>query len=238
VAGCGGLVFKVFLSVFEFVVVAGAVAGVDEDGGGGEGGGGPPEEKEEIAVGGQAGGEVGSQEGGDDHGELGGGAEFADGDGDDFEFRGEKVEDEKAQGNVEVLADDDGNDGAGQAGAGDGGGIDGQQEGGTGDEEFVGQGVEEGAEHGDAAVFAGQIPVQPVAHRHDQKDQQGQVAGPGLVFGAVDLEHGHDEGQDEQDAGDGDAVGPGHAKFGHTITALFRRQKNTMSFDFFYNDFF
>ena len=135
-------------------------------------------------------------EGGDAEGELEGCLPLAEVvGGDDLAFfDGDLAE----AGDEELAADDEG-------GGPDGAVFRGEVDEGGGNEDFVGEGVEEFAEGGDEVEFPGEVAVHEVTDGGDDEGDEGDEVAGGAAEGGRDDEDG---GEDQ--AGEGDAVGKVH----------------------------
>jgi hypothetical protein len=99
-----------------------------------------------------------------------------------------------------------------------------QEQAGGGDEQFVGRGVEEGAELGGLPVFTREKPVKAVAYGHKKKDYHSRVANQMANMLAqrrvVYLEHTTDKGGYQQYPEDCESIGPVQLHFLFTILYL------------------
>lgn len=86
--------------------------------------------------------------------------------------------------------------------------VDGEEDVGGVDEDFVGAGVEDGAESGLLVVVSGDVAVDVVGNGHEGEEDVGGVTDP-LVFGSVGDDEG-DEHRDEEEPGYGYFVGEVH----------------------------
>ena len=132
--------------LFELFDEFGADTDIDEGGEDGGDGGGPPEKMHEIEPARKDGGDLRGNQDRGHHSQLQGGGGLSGKDGDDADFAGEEMKNQKAEEDEDVFSDNEDDDGGGQDKALDAGVARGQEQAGGGDEQFIRGWVEERAE--------------------------------------------------------------------------------------------